>query len=118
MLFTKRNIFKSVQLPSRENAKLGDDNLETALHRLHLRRQNYLSEKQFFKEECERKLKYLEDERDESVCTSPTGSVFSMSTHLSDFTDCSASSSTLRSLLPEKLQIVKPLEGPYLLYFL
>lgn len=100
----------------KEHSKLGDNNLETALHRLHLRRQNYLSEKKFFKEECERRLKYLEDERDQSGCSSPTGSVLSMSTHLSDFTDCSATSSTLRSLLPEKLQIVKPLEGSQTLH--
>lgn len=102
----------------REHSKLEDNNLETALHRLHLRRQNFLSERQFFKEECERRLKYLEDEREQNGCSSPTGSILSMSTHLSDFTDCSATSSTLRSLLPEKLQIVKPLEGVYLWQFL
>ncbi|XP_072274848.1 trafficking kinesin-binding protein 2 isoform X2 [Pyxicephalus adspersus] len=100
----------------KEHLKLGDNNLEAALHRLHLRRQNYLSEKQFFKEECERRLKYLEDEQDQSGCSSPTGSVLSMSTHFSDVTDCSATSSTLRSLLPEKLQIVKPLEGSQTLH--
>ncbi|KAG8558911.1 hypothetical protein GDO81_017183 [Engystomops pustulosus] len=93
-----------------------DDGLETALHRLHLRRQNYLSEKQFFKDECERKLKHLEDERDHSCCSSPTGSVMSLTTHFSDCTDCSATSSSLRSLLPEKLQIVKPLEGSQTLH--
>ncbi|XP_018421776.1 PREDICTED: trafficking kinesin-binding protein 2 [Nanorana parkeri] len=100
----------------KDHSKLGDNNLETALHRLHLRRQNYLSERQFFKEECERRLKYLDDERDQNSCRSPTGSVLSMSTHLSDFTDGSATSSTLRSLLPEKLQIVKPLEGSQTLH--
>ncbi|XP_040213156.1 trafficking kinesin-binding protein 2 isoform X2 [Rana temporaria] len=100
----------------KELLKLGDANLETALHRLHLRRQNYLSERQFFKEECDRRLKYLEDEHDQSGCSSPNGSVLSMSTHLSDVTDTSATSSTLRSLLPEKLQIVKPLEGSQTLH--
>lgn len=93
-----------------------DDSLETALHRLHLRRQNYLSEKQFFRDECERKLKCLEDERDHSGCSTPTGSVMSLATHFSDCTDCSATSSSLRSLLPEKLQIVKPLEGSQTLH--
>ncbi|KAM4025278.1 trafficking kinesin-binding protein 2 isoform 3-T7 [Anomaloglossus baeobatrachus] len=93
-----------------------DDGLETALHRLHLRRQNFLSEKQFFKDECERKLKRLEDERDHSGCSTPTGSVISLATHFSDCTDNSATSSTLRSLLPEKLQIVKPLEGSQTLH--
>ncbi|XP_075036229.1 trafficking kinesin-binding protein 2 [Mixophyes fleayi] len=94
----------------------GDNNLETALHRLHLRHQNYLSEKQFFREESERKLKLLEDEGDHSGCNTPTGNVTSMATHISDFTDCSATSSSLRSLLPEKLQIVKPLEGSQTLH--
>ncbi|XP_077128178.1 trafficking kinesin-binding protein 2 isoform X3 [Ranitomeya variabilis] len=93
-----------------------DDSLETALHRLHLRRQNFISEKQFFRDECERKLKRLEDERDLSGCSTPTGSVMSLATHFSDCTDSSATSSSLRSLLPEKLQIVKPLEGSQTLH--
>lgn len=114
---TKPNIHPTEQgTKEKEHLKMGDANLETALHRLHLRRQNYLSERQFFKEECERRLKYLGDEQDQSCCSSPNGSVLSMSTHLSDFTDSSATSSTLRSLLPEKLQIVKPLEGSQTLH--
>ncbi|KAM4698215.1 trafficking kinesin-binding protein 2 [Rhinophrynus dorsalis] len=92
------------------------DNLEAALHRLHLRRQNYLSEKQFFREENERKLRLLEDERDSSGFSTPTGSILSMATHHSDYTDFSTTSSSLRSLLPEKLQIVKPLEGSQTLH--
>ncbi|KAE8580300.1 hypothetical protein XENTR_v10024387 [Xenopus tropicalis] len=92
------------------------DSLEVALHRLHLRRQNYISEKQFFRDECARKLKLLEDEGDNSGCSTPTGSVLSEATHNSDVTDCSAASSSLRSLLPEKLQIVKPLEGSQTLF--
>ncbi|XP_073407597.1 trafficking kinesin-binding protein 2 isoform X4 [Dendrobates tinctorius] len=93
-----------------------DDNLQTALHRLHLRRQNFLSEKQFFRDECERKLKRLEDERDHSGGSTPTESVMSLATHFSDCTDSSTTSSSLRSLLPEKLQIVKPLEGSQTLH--
>ncbi|OCT63817.1 trafficking kinesin-binding protein 2 isoform X2 [Xenopus laevis] len=92
------------------------NSLEVALHRLHLRRQNYISEKQFFRDECERKLKLLEDEEDNSGCSTPTNSVLSVETHHSDVTDGSASSSSLRSLLPEKLQIVKPLEGSQTLF--
>ncbi|XP_068101256.1 trafficking kinesin-binding protein 2 isoform X2 [Hyperolius riggenbachi] len=103
-------------MKEKENLQPEDDNLETALHRLHLRRQNYLCEKQYFKDECERRLKCLEDEPDQSGCSTPNGSVFSMATHFSDITDCSATSSTLRSLLPEKLQIVKPLEGSQTLH--
>ncbi|XP_069589691.1 trafficking kinesin-binding protein 2 isoform X5 [Ranitomeya imitator] len=93
-----------------------DDSLETALHRLHLRRQNFLSEKQFFRDECERNRKRLEDEREHSGCSTPTGSVMSLATHFSDCMDSSATSSSLRSLLPEKLQIVKPLEGSQTLH--
>ncbi|XP_040297823.1 trafficking kinesin-binding protein 2 isoform X1 [Bufo bufo] len=108
--------FKEKDLKEHIRSEILDDSLETALHRLHLRRQNYLSEKQFFREECERKLKRLEDERDLSGCSTPTGSVRSLATHFSDCTDFSATSSSLRSLLPEKLQIVKPLEGSQTLH--
>nr|XP_033800469.1 trafficking kinesin-binding protein 2 isoform X2 [Geotrypetes seraphini] len=91
--------------------------LAVALHMLCLRRQNYLSEKQFFEDERERKLKLLEDQKeDSSGCNSPTGSFLSLTTHQSEFTDLSGSSSCLRALLPEKLQIVKPLEGSQTLH--
>ncbi|MEE6490096.1 hypothetical protein FKM82_015782 [Ascaphus truei] len=93
-----------------------DTDLETALHRLHLRRQNYLSEKQFFREEWEQKIKVLEEERESSGYSTPTGSIRSMSTHHSEFTDFSSTSCSLRTLLPEKLQIVKPLEGSQTLH--
>ncbi|KAM9306002.1 trafficking kinesin-binding protein 2 [Gastrophryne carolinensis] len=106
---TKTELKKPNICPSKQDMKEKDDsNLETALHRLHLRRQNYISERQFFRDECERKLKCLEDETDNSGCSTPTV--------LSDITDCSATSSTVRSLLPEKLQIVKPLEGSQTLH--
>ncbi|XP_063788667.1 trafficking kinesin-binding protein 2 isoform X2 [Pseudophryne corroboree] len=94
----------------------GDSNLETALHRLHLRRQNYLSEKQFFRDECERRLKLLEDKTEHSGGITPSGSVLSMATNFSDITDSSSTTTSLRSLLPEKLQIVKPLEGSQTLH--
>ncbi|KAM4626394.1 trafficking kinesin-binding protein 2 isoform 2-T2 [Discoglossus pictus] len=93
-----------------------DNTLETALHRLHLRRQNYMSEKQFFRDECERKLRLLEDEPESSGCSTPSGSFLSLATHHSDLTDFSGTSSSVRSLLPEKLQIVKPLEGSQTLH--
>uniref|UniRef100_H0ZJ51 Trafficking kinesin protein 2 n=1 Tax=Taeniopygia guttata TaxID=59729 RepID=H0ZJ51_TAEGU len=94
----------------------GDNDLVTALHRLSLRRQNYLSEKQFFEEEWDRKLHLLAEQKEEaSSCSTPTESSFSPSTN-SEFTDLSASSSNLRVLLPEKLQIVKPIEGSQTLF--
>ncbi|NXK02827.1 TRAK2 protein, partial [Herpetotheres cachinnans] len=94
----------------------GDSDLVTALHRLSLRRQNYLSEKQFFEEEWERKMHLLAEQKEgASGCSTPTESCFSLGTN-SEFTDLSASSSNLRVLLPEKLQIVKPIEGSQTLF--
>ncbi|NWY48475.1 TRAK2 protein, partial [Sylvia atricapilla] len=94
----------------------GDSDLATALHRLSLRRQNYLSEKQFFEEEWDRKMHLLVEQKEEaSGCSTPTENSFSPSTN-SEFTDLSASSGNLRVLLPEKLQIVKPIEGSQTLF--
>ncbi|NXJ89414.1 TRAK2 protein, partial [Corythaixoides concolor] len=94
----------------------GGSDLVTALHRLSLRRQNYLSEKQFFEEEWERKMHLLAEQKEgASGCSTPTESCFSSGTN-SEFTDLSASSSNLRVLLPEKLQIVKPIEGSQTLF--
>ncbi|NXS61527.1 TRAK2 protein, partial [Brachypteracias leptosomus] len=95
---------------------LGDSDVVTALHRLSLRHQNYLSEKQFFEEEWERKMHLLAEQKEgTSGCSTPTESCFSLGTN-SEFTDPSASSSNLRVLLPEKLQIVKPIEGSQTLF--
>uniref|UniRef100_A0A8C2TV35 Trafficking kinesin protein 2 n=1 Tax=Coturnix japonica TaxID=93934 RepID=A0A8C2TV35_COTJA len=94
----------------------GDNDLVTALHRLSLRHQNYLSEKQFFEEEWERKMNLLTEQNEgASGCSTPAESCFSLGTN-SEFTDLSASSSNLRVLLPEKLQIVKPIEGSQTLF--
>ncbi|XP_010079371.1 PREDICTED: trafficking kinesin-binding protein 2 [Pterocles gutturalis] len=94
----------------------GGNDLVTALHRLSLRRQNYLSEKQFFEEEWERKMHLLAEQKEgASGCSTPTESCFSLGIN-SEFTELSASSSNLRVLLPEKLQIVKPIEGSQTLF--
>ncbi|XP_044287802.1 trafficking kinesin-binding protein 2 isoform X1 [Varanus komodoensis] len=93
----------------------GDD-LAAALHRLNLRRQNYLSEKQFFEDECKRRMHLLADQKEElSGCSTPGESCLPLGGN-SDLTDFSGSTSSLRSLLPEKLQIVKPLEGSQTLF--
>lgn len=92
----------------------GSRDLEAALRRLSLRRDNYLSEKRFFEEERERKLAYLakEDEKEggenSGSPATPTESLFSLCSHPSLWSGYSFAS---RSYLPEKLQIVKPLEG-------
>uniref|UniRef100_M4A2T9 Trafficking kinesin protein 1 n=1 Tax=Xiphophorus maculatus TaxID=8083 RepID=M4A2T9_XIPMA len=95
----------------------GSRDLEAALRRLSLRRDNYLSEKRFFEEERERKLAYLgkEDEKGDAEGSggpgSPTESLLSFCSHPSFGSIWSGYSITARSYLPEKLQIVKPLEG-------
>ncbi|XP_029789930.1 trafficking kinesin-binding protein 2 isoform X2 [Suricata suricatta] len=93
-----------------------DSDLATALHRLSLRRQNYLSEKQFFAEEWERKIQVLADQKEGlSGRGSPTESLASLCAEQSEITDLS-SASCLRGFMPEKLQIVKPLEGSQTLH--
>ncbi|XP_008836992.1 trafficking kinesin-binding protein 2 isoform X1 [Nannospalax galili] len=94
----------------------GDSDLAAALHRLNLRRQNYLSEKQFFAEEWERKIQILANQKGGvSSCDTPTESLASLCTDQSEITDLS-STSCLRGFMPEKLQIVKPLEGSQTLH--
>lgn len=93
-----------------------DSDLATALHRLSLRRQNYLSEKQFFAEEWERKIQVLAEQKDVlSSGGTPAESLVSLCTHQPEITDLSTAS-CLRGFMPEKLQIVKPLEGSQTLY--
>uniref|UniRef100_A0A3Q2CSX6 Trafficking protein, kinesin binding 1a n=1 Tax=Cyprinodon variegatus TaxID=28743 RepID=A0A3Q2CSX6_CYPVA len=95
----------------------GSRDLEAALHRLSLRRDNYLSEKRFFEEERERKLAYLRKEEEKGGVEgsggpgTPTESLLSFCSHPSFGSIWSGYSITARSYLPEKLQIVKPLEG-------
>lgn len=97
----------------------GSRDLEAALRRLSLRRDNYLSEKRFFEAERERKLAYLAKEEEKGGEEgsgdpgTPTESLLSMCSHPSFGSVWSGYSYTARSYLPEKLQIVKPLEGDY-----
>lgn len=103
----------------RESSRLGQpgspggNDLTSAIHRLSLRRQNFLCERQFFQAERDRKLQELaaaESEGGGSGCSSPMGSTVSSFTNLSEF---SISSSCFKTFLPEKLQIVKPMEGEH-----
>lgn len=116
---------KSVLLRSEDSNKRppgtpgtpGSRDLEAALRRLSLRRDNYLSEKRFFEEERERKLAYLAKEEEKGGGGSsggpgtPAESLFSLCSHQSLGSIWSGYAFTTRSYLPEKLQIVKPLEG-------
>lgn len=107
---------------TKENSRLGQpgspggNNLTSALNRLSLRRQNFLCERQFFQAERDRKLQELaaaESDGGGSGCSSPMGSTVSSFTNLSEF---SISSSCFKTFLPEKLQIVKPMEGSLTLH--
>uniref|UniRef100_A0A8D3A101 Trafficking kinesin protein 1 n=1 Tax=Scophthalmus maximus TaxID=52904 RepID=A0A8D3A101_SCOMX len=95
----------------------GSRDLEAALRRLTLRRDNYLSEKRFLEDERERKLAYLAKEEEKGGGESsggpgtPTESLLSLCSHPSLGSVWSGYSFTARSYLPDKLQIVKPLEG-------
>lgn len=93
----------------------GGNDLTKALHRLSLRRQNFLCERQFFQAEREKKLQALTAEGDSeaSGCSSPMGSVMSSYSNLSEL---SFSSTVFKTFLPEKLQIVKPMEGSLTLH--
>ncbi|XP_038161722.1 trafficking kinesin-binding protein 2 isoform X1 [Cyprinodon tularosa] len=94
----------------------GGNDLTKALHRLSLRRQNFLSEHQFFQTDCEKKLQTLsgaEADGEGSGCSSPMGSVLSSFSNLSDLT---VASTVFKTFLPEKLQIVKPMEGSLTLH--
>uniref|UniRef100_A0A3B1J164 Trafficking kinesin protein 2 n=1 Tax=Astyanax mexicanus TaxID=7994 RepID=A0A3B1J164_ASTMX len=94
----------------------GGSDLVSALHRLSLRRQNFLCERQYFQAERDRKLQELaaaDPEGSWSGCSSPMGSVLSSFTNLSEY---SVSSSCFKTFLPEKLQIVKPMEGSLTLH--
>ncbi|XP_041119099.1 trafficking kinesin-binding protein 2-like isoform X2 [Polyodon spathula] len=95
----------------------GSTDLGAALHRLSLRRQNYLCERQFLEEEQERKQQDLVEEDGEgSICSTPCSSIFSTGTNRSNYTDISGTSSSFRTFLPDKLQIVKPIEGSLTLH--
>ncbi|XP_029303444.1 trafficking kinesin-binding protein 2 isoform X2 [Cottoperca gobio] len=94
----------------------GGNDLTKALHRLSLRRQNYMCERRFFQAEREKKMQALagaEGDGESSGCSSPMGSVHSSFSNLSEL---SFSSSIFKTFLPEKLQIVKPMEGSLTLH--
>ena len=93
----------------------GSHDLEAALRRLSLRRDNYISERRFFEEERERKLAELAGKGELfSGSMTPTESIMSLGSHPSLGSGWSGYSFGARSYLPEKLQIVKPLEGDLL----
>ncbi|KPP76468.1 trafficking kinesin-binding protein 1-like [Scleropages formosus] len=110
-----------VQLSEVEEKRLGQpgtpggQDLEAALQRLSARQQSHDSSRPFFEVERERKLQALEVEGDTSSgFLTPNDSLLSIGTNYSSsslHSSASGVSSSSRSCLPDRLQIVKPLEG-------
>ncbi|XP_050841729.1 huntingtin-associated protein 1 isoform X1 [Serinus canaria] len=98
----------------------GRQDLEAAVQRLSVRQQSHGSEERsFFEAERERKLWRLRDGASSSGFLTPEGSVVSTGTNYSggsEFTAGSGFSLGSLSYLPDKLQIVKPLEGSVTLH--
>uniref|UniRef100_A0A8C4XL65 Huntingtin-associated protein 1 n=1 Tax=Falco tinnunculus TaxID=100819 RepID=A0A8C4XL65_FALTI len=93
----------------------GQRDLEAAVQRLSVRQQSHASEERsFFEAERERKLWRLRDGESSSGFLTPNESIISTGTNYSGGSELTAGSGfSLSSLtyLPDKLQIVKPLEG-------
>ncbi|KAL4635791.1 trafficking kinesin-binding protein 2-like [Arapaima gigas] len=100
----------------------GGSDLISALHRLCLRRQNFACEQQFLQAERDRKLRALGEVAGEgegfeasvegSSSGSFDGSIVSCVSGACDL----ATSGSFKTFMPEKLQIVKPIEGSLTLH--
>ncbi|KAL4659865.1 trafficking kinesin-binding protein 1 [Arapaima gigas] len=93
----------------------GGQDLEAALQRLSARQESHNSSRPFFEVERERKLQALlaQDDASSGFLT-PNDSILSIGTNYSSssqHSSASGASSGSRSYLPDRLQIVKPLEG-------
>uniref|UniRef100_A0A8C6TNZ6 Si:dkey-28e7.3 n=1 Tax=Neogobius melanostomus TaxID=47308 RepID=A0A8C6TNZ6_9GOBI len=105
----------------------GGQDLEAALQSLSARQQNHSSDRPFFDVERERKLRALARSEEaegssgfltpnDSIASSPAASTSTNYSNGSSRHSCSSSGGS-RSYLPDRLQIVKPLEGRSPLYF-
>ncbi|XP_074972967.1 huntingtin-associated protein 1 [Phalacrocorax aristotelis] len=98
----------------------GRQDLEAAVQRLSVRQQSHASdERSFFEAERERKLWQLRDGESSSGFLTPNESIISTGTNYSGGSELTVGSGfSLGSLtyLPDKLQIVKPLEGSVTLH--
>ncbi|MEQ2235709.1 hypothetical protein ILYODFUR_005076 [Ilyodon furcidens] len=95
-------------LECREKKVSGAEDLRLALRRLSLRRQNNLSERRFFEEERERRCGGVNGALDHENVLSHSDSIMSLGNlHLWV---------SRGPYLPDKLQIVKPLEGSAILH--
>ncbi|TRY90692.1 hypothetical protein DNTS_002894 [Danionella cerebrum] len=99
----------------------GGQDLEEALRSLSERQESHTSERPFFEVERERKLCALHSRSSGSMGGSsgfltPSGSTASTGTNYSGTSTHSSGTGSSRSFLPERLQIVKPLEGSVTLH--
>ncbi|XP_017572128.1 trafficking kinesin-binding protein 1 isoform X1 [Pygocentrus nattereri] len=99
----------------------GGQDLEEAIRTLSARQESHSSERPFFEVERERKLRALGGNGSGSTGGSsgfltPNDSLCSTGTNYSGSSQHSSGSSSSRSYLPERLQIVKPLEGSVTLH--
>uniref|UniRef100_A0A671Q6B6 Trafficking kinesin-binding protein 1-like n=1 Tax=Sinocyclocheilus anshuiensis TaxID=1608454 RepID=A0A671Q6B6_9TELE len=99
----------------------GGQDLEEALRSLSERQKSHTSERPFFEVERERKLRTLQSGSSgsgggSSGFLTPNGSVASTGTNYSGTSTHSSGTGSSRSYLPERLQIVKPLEGSVTLH--
>ncbi|XP_043359443.1 huntingtin-associated protein 1 isoform X1 [Dermochelys coriacea] len=98
----------------------GRHDLEAALQRLSARQESHASERSFFETEREQKLNQLaRDVESSSGFLTPNDSILSTGTNYSgssEHTRASGFSFGSLSYLPDKLQIVKPLEGSVTLH--
>ncbi|XP_043995029.1 trafficking kinesin-binding protein 1-like isoform X3 [Gambusia affinis] len=95
-------------LECREKKASGAEDLRLALRRLSLRRQNNLSERRFFEEERERRRGRVHGALDHDNVLTPSDSIMSLG-NLNLW-------ASRGPYLPDKLQIVKPLEGSAILH--
>ncbi|XP_055013790.1 trafficking kinesin-binding protein 1 isoform X3 [Boleophthalmus pectinirostris] len=104
----------------------GGQDLEAALRSLSARQQSHSSERPFFDVERERKLRALAHSEEaegssgfltpnDSIASSPAASTSTNYSNGSSRHSCSSSGGS-RSYLPDRLQIVKPLEGSVTLH--
>ncbi|XP_058257062.1 trafficking kinesin-binding protein 1 isoform X1 [Hemibagrus wyckioides] len=96
----------------------GGQDLEEALRSLSARQESHSSDRPFFDVERERKLRALggSSEEGSSGFLTPNDSLASTGTNYSGSSQHSSATSSSRSYLPERLQIVKPLEGSVTLH--
>ncbi|XP_025926990.1 huntingtin-associated protein 1 [Apteryx rowi] len=109
----------SLEAGEEHRAAPGRHDLEAAVQRLSARQESHASERSFFETEREHKLRRLREVESSSGFLTPNESVVSTGTNCSGGSEHTAGSGfSLGSLscLPDKLQIVKPLEGSVTLH--